>query len=54
MRFIASNERIGTSRMEFYTLKMLDLLTFKRSDVFKRQMQQVTEDLETVKNRKVF
>ncbi|WP_158234640.1 hypothetical protein [Lentibacillus sediminis] len=54
MRIIASNERVGTSQMELYTLKIVYLLTFKRFKALKRQMQQVTEDLETVKHRKVF
>lgn len=54
MNFIAENEKIGTSKIEMLFYKVLYLLTFKKSKLLKEQLTQIQEDLETIKNRKVF
>lgn len=54
MNFIANQEKLGTSKWELYHYQLLYLLTFKKSKWLKRQITQITSDLETIKNRKVF
>jgi len=53
MNIIANQDKIGTSKLELYEYKLLYLLSFKKSKWLKKQIVQITEDLETVKNRKV-
>lgn len=50
----ANQDKIGTSKIDLYLLKMLYLLTFKRSEWLKKQIIQIEKDIETVKRRKVF
>lgn len=54
MKFIANQERLGTSKWELYHYQLLYLLTFKKSKWLKKQIMQITEDLETIKNRRIF
>lgn len=54
MNIIANQDKIGTSKFELYEYKLLYLLSFKKSKWLKKQIVQITKDLETVKNRKVF
>lgn len=50
----ANQDKIGTSKIDLFILKMLYKLTFKRSEWLKKQIIQIEKDIETVKRRKVF
>ncbi|MFD1849706.1 hypothetical protein [Oceanobacillus bengalensis] len=54
MNIISNQDKIGTSKFDLYLFKMLYLLRFKKSKWLKKQIIQITKDIETVKNRKVF
>lgn len=54
MKFIANQEKLDTSKWELYCYRLLYLLTFKKSKWIKRQISQITSDIETIKNRKIF
>ncbi len=54
MNIIANQDKIGTSKFDLYLFKMLYLLSFKKSKWLKKQIIQITKDIKTVKNRKVF
>ena len=53
-RFTAMQERIGTSIIDLLVLKSLHFLTFKKFLWMEMQIRKTAEDLETVRNRKVF
>ena len=50
----ANQDKIGTSKIDLFILKLLYKLTFKRSEWLKKQIIQIEKDIETVKRRKVF
>ena len=54
MNIIANQDKIGVSKFDLYLFKTLYLLSFKRSKWIKKQINKITADLETVKNRKMF
>ena len=54
IQIISDNEKIGTSRMDLYILKMLHVLSFKRAKWLEKRIQQHSEALEALKNRRVF
>lgn len=52
--FTAMEERIGTSKLDLLLFKSLHFLTFKKFLWIGIQIAKIAEDLETVKNKKVF
>ncbi|WP_185959662.1 hypothetical protein [Lentibacillus cibarius] len=54
MTIIANQEKIGTSKFDLCLFKFWYLLSFKKSKWLKKQIIQITKDLETVKNKKIF
>jgi len=54
MHIIANQDKIGTSKSELYVYKLLYFLSFKKSKWLRKQISQITKDLEAIKNRKFF
>jgi hypothetical protein len=53
-RFTAMQEEIGISIINLFLLKFLHFLTFRKFIWLEVKIGKVKEDLETVRNRKVF
>lgn len=53
-QFTAMQEGISASKLELLLFKSLHFLTFKKSSWLEIQIAKITQDLETVKNKKVF
>ncbi|WP_453989877.1 hypothetical protein [Bacillus nitroreducens] len=54
MNIIANQDKLGTSKIDLFLFKILYLLSFKKSTWLKKQIIQMTKDLETVKSKKIF
>lgn len=54
MNIISNQDNLWASKFDLYLFKLLYLLSFKKSKWIKKQITKITEDLETVKNRKIF
>lgn len=54
MNMIANQEKIGVSKLDLYFFQVLYVLSFKKLKWAHKQMVQVTKDLETVKNKKIY
>lgn len=54
MNILANQEKIGTSKFDLYLFKALYRLSFKKSTCMKKQVEKIEDDLETIKNRKLF
>ncbi|MUK88413.1 hypothetical protein GMD78_08420 [Ornithinibacillus sp. L9] len=53
LNLIANQDKVGTSKLDLYLMKTLYILSFKRSKWLKKQIIQITKDLEAIKSRNV-
>lgn len=54
MDIIANQDKLGTSKIDLFLFKLLYILSFKKSKWLKKQIIQITNNLEAIKNRKIY